>query len=133
MTHTQLTPFLRRVLLFDATTCAIFGFVLLAAGDALGRLLAIPASLAYGAAVVLLIFAAAVAYVGTRRELLWRAVWTIVVLNALWAVESVLALVAGRLEPDALGRSFIVAQAVAVAVIVELQIIGLRRAKSVQA
>jgi hypothetical protein len=54
-------------------------------------------------------------------------------MNALWAVESVLALAFGWLEPNSPGRAFIIAQAVVVAVIAELQFIGLRRAKAVAA
>jgi hypothetical protein len=61
------------------------------------------------------------------------AVWAIVLANASWAVESVLALVFGWLQPDALGQWFVMAQAAAVAVIAELQFIGLRRARAAAA
>jgi len=136
MNSVPLSLFLRRVLLFDAATCLITGTVMLTASGTVERLLAIPAPLSRVLAVVLLVFGAAVARVATRRELLgstvW-AVWAIVAMNALWAVESILALAFGWLEPNSLGRAFIIAQAVAVAVIAELQFIGLRRAKAVAA
>ncbi|HEX6260514.1 MAG TPA: hypothetical protein VFZ51_07650 [Woeseiaceae bacterium] len=128
MTHTPLTVFLRRVLLFDAATCLVTGIVLLTAAGTVEQLLEIPAALSRALSAVLLIFGAAVAWVGTRRALLRPAVWAILSLNALWAVESVLALALGWLEPNSLGRAFIIVQAAAVAVIAELQFIGLRRA-----
>jgi hypothetical protein len=107
--------------------------VMLTASGTLERLLAIPAPLSRVLAVVLLIFGGLVAWVGTRRHLMRSAVWAIVTLNALWAVESLLTLAFGWLDPNALGRAFIIVQAVAVAVIAELQFIGLRRAGTVAA
>jgi hypothetical protein len=129
MIRTPLSPFLQRVLWFDAATCLVTGTVLLTASATVEQLFAIPASLGRALAVVLLAFGAFVAWVGTRRELIRAAVWAIVVVNALWAVESVLALVFGWLQPNALGQWFVIAQALAVAVIAELQFIGLRRAR----
>jgi hypothetical protein len=133
MMRTPLSPFLQRVLWFDAATCLITGTVFLTAGATVEQLLAIPASLARALAVVLLAFGAFVAFIGTRRELIRPAVWAIVVVNALWAVESVLALVFGWLQPNSLGQWFVIAQALAVAVIAELQFIGLRRARTAAA
>lgn len=123
-----MTRFLRSVLLFDAVTCILGGALLLGLSSALERLLGIPAGLSLAAGPLLLAFGAAVAWVGTRPEVLQVAVRVIVSLNALWAVESLLALGLGWLEPNALGRYFLVAQALAVLVIAELQFIGLRRA-----
>jgi hypothetical protein len=128
-----LLPFLRRVLLLDASTCLVTGMLMLTASGTVERLLAIPAPLSRVLAVVLLIFGGLVAWVGTRRHLMRSAVWAIVTLNALWAVESLLTLAFGWLGPNALGRAFIIVQAVAVAVIAELQFIGLRRAGTVAA
>ena len=133
MNSIPLSLFLRRVLLFDAATCLLTGTVMLAASGTVERLLAIPAQLSSALAVVLLAFGVAVAWVGTRRHLLRPAVWAIVTLNALWAIESVLALAFGWLEPNALGHAFIIGQAIAVAVIAELQFLGLRRARAVTA
>jgi hypothetical protein len=133
MMRTPLSPFLQRVLWFDAATCLITGTVFLTASATVEQLLAIPAPLARALAVVLLTFGAFVAWVGTRRELIRPAVRAIVVVNALWAVESVLALVFGWLQPNSLGQWFVIAQAVAVAVIAELQFIGLRRARAAAA
>jgi len=130
MVKVRFTPLLRGVLLFDAASCALSGFGLLVFADALQQMLAIPATASQGAAIVLLVFAAGVAYVGTRGFVMRRAVWLIVSLNALWAVESVLALAFGWLEPNELGQILLIAQAVAVGAIAELQVVGVRRAAS---
>jgi hypothetical protein len=133
MMRTPLSPFLQRVLWFDAATCLVTGTVFLTASSTVEQLFAIPAALARALAVVLLAFGAFVAWVGARRELIRPAVRAIVVVNALWALESVLALVFGWLQPNALGQWFVIAQALAVAVIAELQFIGLRRARTAAA
>ncbi|MEX2126359.1 MAG: hypothetical protein WD795_20870 [Woeseia sp.] len=127
MIDTQFAPFLRRVLMFDAATCVLTGIVLLALAAALEQMLAIPAAVSRVAAVVLLVFAAGVGYVSTRDPLLRPAVTVIVAMNVLWAVASVLALVFAWLMPNRLGQAFVIAQALAVAIIAGLQIAGLRR------
>jgi hypothetical protein len=131
--HTPLTPFLQRVLWLDAASCLITGVVFLTASTTVEQLLAIPALLARVLGLVLLAFGAFVAWVGTRRELLRPAVLAIAAANALWAVESVLALVFGWLQPNALGEWFVIAQAGAVAAIAGLQFIGLRWMRAVTA
>ena len=133
MNSVPLSLFLRRVLLFDAMTCLVTGTVMLIASGTVERLLAIPAPVSTVLGVVLIAFGTAVAWTGTRRDLIRPAVWAIVALNALWAVESVLVLAFGWLEPNATGSALIIAQAVAVAVIAELQFLGLRRARIVAA
>ena len=129
MNRKPMTPFLRAVLLLDAVTCVLSGILLFTVAGALERLLQIPAELSLVAGPVLLAFGAAVAWVGTRREVRHIAVWAIISLNGLWVVESLLALTLGWLEPNALGRYLIIAQAIAVAAIAELEFVGLRKAR----
>ena len=131
--HTPLSPFLQRVLWLDAATCLVTGAVFLTASTTVEQLFAIPAMLARVLGLVLLAFGAFVGWVGTRRELLRPAVLAIVAANALWAAESVLALVFGWLQPNVLGQWFVIVQAVAVAVIAGLQVTGVRRARAVSA
>src|SRR5690606_36575929 len=83
---------LRTVLAFDAITCVLMGAALLAAGSVLGELLAIPPIVLRSAGAVLLVFAAGVGYVARQAELSRAAVITVIVRNALWAIESLLAL-----------------------------------------
>ena len=119
--------FLRRVLAADAATCAATGVLLLAGGSLLERLLGLPAALLVSAGLSLLPCAAFIAFVATREIMPRAAVWTIIVLNALWVVGSILLLTNGGLAPTALGIAFVLAQAAVVAILAELEYVGLRR------
>ena len=122
------SPFLRSVLLMDAATSAAMGVALLLGAGMLAGLLGLPEVLLRGAGLSLLPFAAFVAWVATRPAL-WRAgVWAVIALNVLWAVDSVVLLVPGWVAPAAQGYAFVLAQAAFVAVLAELEYVGLRRA-----
>jgi hypothetical protein len=54
-------------------------------------------------------------------------VWTVIAVNAIWAVDSMALLASGWMAPNHFGQALIVMQAVAVGVFAELQFIGLRR------
>ena len=129
MTNMQLMPFLRRVLLFDAVTCVAMGVVLLLLAVMVEKMLAIPVIVSHGAAVVLLLFGVGVGYTATQDRLVGPAVPAIIALNALWAVASVTALLFGWLTPNTPGQVFVIGQALAVAIIVWLEIIALRRGR----
>lgn len=120
-------PFLRRVLWFDAATCLVAGLGLVAFAGLVQRTLALPFALSMGAGAVLLVFGAAVAYVASRRHLSRPVVWWIAGLNGFWALASVLALLVGWVAPNTPGTAFVIVQAVAVGLIAELQVLGLRR------
>jgi len=77
---------------------------------------------------VLIPYVAFVALVATRERLEPAAVWAIIVSNGLWAGASCLVLVSGMVAATGLGVAFVLAQAVVVAVLGELQYLGLRRA-----
>jgi hypothetical protein len=68
-----------------------------------------------------------VIYTATRPAIPRAAVWTIIVANALWALASVLVLLSGWVVPNALGVAFVLAQAGVVALLGQLQYIGLRQ------
>jgi hypothetical protein len=55
-------------------------------------------------------------------------VWSVIGLNTLWVIDSVLLLMSDWVQPTALGTAFIIAQAVGVGIFAELQYIGVRRA-----
>ena len=74
-----------------------------------------------------------VAWVGTRETISRGAVCAIVAANALWALASAGLLVSGLVAPTALGYAFVIAQAVVVALLGELQYVGLRRNGTVAA
>lgn len=129
MLNFQSPAFLRRVLLADAVSALAMGLMLIAAAGMLEPLLGLSAVLLREAGFVLIPIAAFVAYAGLRRELSRRLVWTVIVLNALWVVDSFVLLFSGWVSPTVLGQVFIAGQAVVVAVFAELEFFGVRRAR----
>lgn len=118
---------LRWALVIDAVSCTAAGLLLLAAADVLEAYLGLPAVLLRGAGGILLPFAGLTAYLATRRRMSRFLVWAVIGGNALWAVDSVLLLLTGWVSPTALGIAFVLAQAVVVAALAEMQFTGLRR------
>ena len=86
-----------------------------------------------GIGVFLLAFAVAVWLVARRTTLRLGEVDAVVVGNLLWVAASVVAVVAGWWSPTGAGTTFVLLQAAAVAVFAELQVTGLRRARSAAA
>jgi hypothetical protein len=119
--------FLRKVLLADAAVSGATGLLLVLGAGILAALLEVPEDFMRYTGLSLIPFAGLVAYLATRAHLPRPAVRAVIVCNALWAVDSVLILVAGWIVPSALGYAFILAQAAVVAVFAELQYFGLRR------
>ena len=122
------SSFLRRVLMLDALASGATALLLLGAAGYIDDLLGLPVALMRGAGLVLLPYVAFVALVATRERLEPAAVWAIIVSNGLWAGASCLVLVSGMVAATGLGVAFVLAQAVVVAVLGELQYLGLRRA-----
>ena len=121
------STFLRRVLFADAATCVAAGLLLMLGSGLLERLLGLPAELSRYAGVSLLPFAALLVYLATRGNLSPPAVWTVIVLNALWTVDSILLLLSGWVEPNGLGHAFVLFQASGVALFAALEYLGLRK------
>ena len=127
LTSSVPSSFLRRVLIVDALTSAAMGLLLAVAAGFLERLLGVPAALLDYAGLSLIPFAALVAYVGTRPNLPRPGVWAVIVCNVLWAADSIVLLLSGYVAPTGLGYAFVIAQALFVAILAELEFIGLRR------
>jgi hypothetical protein len=125
--------FLRRAVLADAGISGATALLLIAAAGPLGDLLALPPALLRGAGAVLVPYVAFVAFVGTRETLSRPAVGAIVACNAVWAAASILLLLSGWIAPNALGIAFVIGQAIAVALLGELQVMGLRRPQAAAA
>ena len=119
-------PLLRQALLADAVTTAACAALLIGGAGILDDLLGLPAGLLRGAGLVLVPFVALVSWLGTRQRLPRMMILAVIGLNILWVIDSVLLLVGGWAAPTAAGLAFVIAQAVAVAMYAELQIIGLR-------
>jgi hypothetical protein len=118
---------LRAILVADAVISGSTGVLLLAGAGIVGPLLGIPEPLLRYAGIILIPFAAYVFLLSTR-PLSRGAVLTVVALNGLWVAGSFALLAAGGISPTAIGTTFVVGQAVVVAILAELQYAGLRRA-----
>jgi hypothetical protein len=118
---------LRRVLLADAVISGATGLLMAGGATLLGPLLALPEPLLRYAGLALLPFAAFVAVVATRPRIARGAVWAVIAINVLWALDSVLLLLTGWVAPSALGYGFVLFQALVVAGFAEWQWLSLRR------
>jgi hypothetical protein len=119
---------LRSALKGDALACAASGAATLATAPLLGPLLGLPAALSLPLGVVLVGYAAAAWWVGTRADVPRRAAWACVAFNVLWIADSLALLASGWAPLTALGVGFVALQATVVAAFAALQVAGLRRA-----
>ena len=120
--------FLRRVLFVDAATCVATGALLSLDSGPLAPLLGLPAALLFYSGVSLFPIAAFMLWIALRGEILRPGVWLVIAGNAGWVLGSAAILIA--LAPTALGYAFVIAQAVVVAALAELEYTGLRKAAS---
>ena len=127
----QSSRFLRNALALDAAACAATGLLLAFGAGSLSSPLGFPAAFLTGAGLVLLPCAAILAWLASRETLPRLAVLTVIGINLLWVADSILILVARWFSPTGLGIGFVLAQAGAVAVITELEMIGLKRSAPV--
>ena len=119
--------FLRRVLAADAAISAASGLAMALGAGLASRWLGLPAPLLQFAGASCLPFALGVAWLALRPRPPRAGVCTVIVINALWALEC-LALAAGAgVEPSAFGIGFLLLQAIVVAGLAELEFMGLRR------
>jgi hypothetical protein len=119
--------FLRRAIVGDAVITGAMAVLLVAAAGFLAPLLNLPETFLREVGIFLVVYAALVGFLGSRQLMSKLAVCLVIGANALWAVDSIALLFTGWVQPNALGQAFVVAQAVAVGVIAELQYIGLKR------
>ena len=106
---------LRLALKLDAAVTGANGAAYVVAAGPLEDLLGLDAALLRGIGVFLLAFAAAVYVAATRPTIPPAAVIAIVVANALWAIDSVVAAAAQWGSPTTAGTVWIALQAVVVA------------------
>jgi hypothetical protein len=127
LTSTRPRPLLRAALKLDAVVTGANGAAYLVAAGPLGELLGLSETLLRATGAFLLAFAVLVWLTGSRREIPRGPVYAIVVANAVWAADSLVAAIAGWGDPTTAGTVWIVMQAVVVAAFAELQLTGLRR------
>ena len=119
---------LRRVLLADAAISGATGILLMVGAGGLHALFGVPPAVIRSAGLLLLPFAAMVLYFARSEALSSGRVWTVILMNVAWVAASFLVLVGGWIDPTVLGMAFVVLQALAVAVLAELQYTTMRRA-----
>jgi len=121
--------FLPNVMWADAASCAATGALQLAFTGALERLTGLPAPLLLGTGVFLLAYAAAAAFMASRRTPPRTLIGLVVVGNFGWALGCIALLMSGVFAISALGTAWVLAQALCVVVLAELQWTGLRRTR----
>ena len=119
------TSLLRVALLGDAAASGATGLLMAAAAGPLAPLLGLPEPLLRGAGLVLLPYAAFVAWLGRRP--VPGLVRAVVAVNLLWAADCVLLLVSGFVAPTGLGIAFVLLQALVVLGFALAQWAGLRQ------
>jgi hypothetical protein len=125
MSHIRPSPFLRYALLGDALASGATGLLAFAGADALTGLLGLPQPLLRYAGLALLPYALVVGWLGSRSSVPRRAIWAVVAVNALWAVDSLALLASGWVAPMTIGATFVIFQAVVVAGFAAAQAYGL--------
>ena len=123
------TPWLRRALWIDVLFSGVAGVAMLADRALLATVLGLPAALLTGAALVSLVWAAALGTLARRATMPRALLWTVVLGNVAWVAVSVALLAVDWVRPTGLGTVFMVAQAIAVAVFADLQWWAMRRAE----
>lgn len=118
---------LRLVLKLDAVASGALGALFLAGGSLLEGLLGTPLSLLVPVGVFLVVWAAALWIVASRSRISRAAVWAVISVNFLWALDSVVVVAAGWFALTSLGLAFVLLQAAAVAVFAVVQLYALRR------
>ena len=121
------STFLRRVLAADALASGSAGLLLAFGGAPLQTLTGLPTEMSQPIGAFLVGYAAIVAWIASRAVVRAALVWAVVVVNLLWAVESLAMLGAGLLALTPIGYSLILGQAAGVAAFAVLEMLGLRR------
>jgi hypothetical protein len=122
------TAFLRRVLMVDAATCLAMGALLVLFASPLATLLGLPSVLLAYAGAILFPIAGFMAWLALRHDASRWGAWVVVLGNAGWVAGSVLVLFLA--SPTTIGYAFVIAQAVVVVLLAELEYMGLRRIAS---
>lgn len=119
--------FLRQVLKADALLSAATAAAMILGASALAPATGLPQTLLVVIGVALVPWVAFLLWAATRPVVPVAAVWLVIGLNLLWAVDGTLLAFGVGFEPTAVGVSFAVAQAVGVLVLAELEFVGLKR------
>lgn len=127
------SPFLRTVIAADAAACGLAGLVLAFEAAALAAPLGLSPDLMQPVGLFLIGYAALLGWLASRTAMPRAAVWSLVGVNLLWAVESLALVALGWAQPTTFGLVVLGAQALGALVVADLQFLALRRAPKTQA
>ena len=127
------SPLLRRALLADGVVGLATGSLLVLAAGWLAELLALPRDLLLGAGWALLPLGVFLVWLGSCEQINRLAVWAVLAINALWVIDSLVLLMSGWVSPNLLGHVFVIGQALAVLLFLELELVGLKRSEPLAA
>ncbi|GAA3377695.1 hypothetical protein GCM10020367_54370 [Streptomyces sannanensis] len=116
---------LRRFLALDAIVTGANGLVYLIDSKPVGNLLGIGSGVLFELGIVLMVYGAGVGYLATRKQPPALAVKAVIDINVLWAVLSIVAMVAW-FSPTTAGAVWIPMQAMTVGGFAVLQFLSLR-------
>jgi hypothetical protein len=129
MIHPSL--FLRRAILADAIFSGASAVLLTLGASELSPWLSLPEALLRETGVFLIAYAALVGWLGTRQAMPKPLMVIVIAGNAAWTLASIALLLSGAVTPNLLGEAFVVAQAIVVGALAELQYVGLRQSRGV--
>ena len=118
---------LRLVLKLDAVASGALGVLSLAASPALDDLLGTPLALLVPVGLFLMAWAVALWIIASSPRVGGTAVWAVILLNLLYAVDGVMIMAAGLFPLTALGTVFVLFQVVAVTLFAAAQFYALRK------
>lgn len=119
------TQFLSRVLMADALVSGAAGLVMILSAGLLGPLLNLPTALLQIAGFALMPWFIALIALARQTSISGVALLSVIAINVAWVAGSIAVLFV--VQPSLFGYAFVIAQAVAVGVFAELQIIALKR------
>ena len=126
MTDSMSTPLLRRALVLDGAASGGMAALLVLGASPLSEAFGLPEGFLRGVGLLLVPWVALLVWAVTRPQLARGVGVGIVVSNLAWVGASAWILLGGVVSPTTLGTSFVVMQAVAVAIFADLQWMGLR-------
>jgi hypothetical protein len=126
----RIALFLRRALITDCVFSGVSALALVHCAAALAELTALPEALLRETGLFLILYAALVGWLASRAAAAQTWIMLVIGSNAAWAVASIALLLSGSVHPNLFGQIVVVAQAIATAVLAELQYVGFRRSGS---
>jgi hypothetical protein len=119
---------LRLALKLDAVVTAGVGAAYLALSGPLADLFGLPSGFLLAVGAFQVVYGLAVWAVGSRPTIDARVASAVVAGNAVWVAASILAVALGLHDPATAGSVWIAMQAATVALLADLQLLGIRRA-----